>query len=126
MPVALHPYWQHRYSNATDRLQSHWQNWFREGYEQQLESILRRIETDGPVTTSDVGEGEARGKGGWWDWHPSKTALEWLWRTGQLAISGRNGFQKIYDLTHRVIPEHHRPATTSHAEVCLLYTSRCV
>ena len=117
LPVALHPYWQHRYSNATDRLQSHWQNWFREGYEQQLETILRRIETDGPVTTSDVGEGEARGKGGWWDWHPSKTALEWLWRTGQLAISGRNGFQKIYDLTHRVIPEHHRPATPSHAEV---------
>ena len=40
-----------------------------------------------------------------------------LWRTGQLAISGRNGFQKIYDLTHRVIPEHHRPETPPHTEI---------
>ena len=117
LPIALHPYWQHRYARAADRLHDNWKNWFRDGYQDQFETILRRIESDGPVTTSDVGEGEARGKGGWWDWHPSKTALEWLWRTGQLAISGRNGFQKIYDLTHRVIPEHHRLETPSHAQV---------
>ena len=53
-----------------------------------------RIAKDGPVGTADVGEGEVRGKGGWWDWHPSKTALEWLWRTGQLAITRRDGFRQ--------------------------------
>jgi uncharacterized protein len=51
-----------------------------------------------------VGEGEARGKGGWWDWHPSKTALEWLWRTGQIAVTRRDGFRKVYDLTENVVP----------------------
>lgn len=117
LPIALHPYWQHRYARAADRLHDNWKSWFRDGYQNQFETILRRIELDGPVTTSDVGQGEARSKGGWWDWHPSKTALEWLWRTGQLAISGRNGFQKIYDLTHRVIPDHHRPETPTHAQV---------
>jgi uncharacterized protein YcaQ len=44
---------------------------------------------------------------GWWDWHPSKAALEYLWRTGELAITRREGFQKVYDLTERVVPAAH-------------------
>lgn len=108
LPIHLHPLWQHRFARDAERLHKNWKSWFRDGYEAQFETILRRIETDGPVTSSDVGQGESRGKGGWWDWHPSKTALEWLWRTGQLAISRRDGFQKVYDLTERVIPAPHR------------------
>ena len=64
---------------------NNWRKWFRDGYEAKFDDILNRIARDGPVTSTDVGEGEARGKGGWWDWHPSKTALEWLWRTGHCA-----------------------------------------
>jgi len=108
LPVALHPLWQHRFDRDAIRMKANWKAWFRDGFEAQFETILRRIEADGPVTTTDVGQGEARGKGGWWDWHPSKTALEWLWRTGQLAITRRDGFQKVYDLSHRVIPDAHR------------------
>lgn len=55
----------------------------------------------------DVGKDEVKGKGGWWDWHPSKTALEYLWRSGDLSVCHRTGFRKVYDLTERVItPEH--------------------
>src|SRR3989338_4809401 len=108
LPVHLHPLWQHRFARDAERLHKNWKSWFRDGYEAQFDTILRRIEADGPVTSTDVGQGETRGKGGWWDWHPSKTALEWLWRTGQLAISRRDGFQKVYDLTDRVIPTAHR------------------
>jgi uncharacterized protein YcaQ len=110
LPIALHPIWQHRFDRDTIRLHANWKSWFRDGYEAQFETLLRRIEDHGPVTTSDVGQDEPRGKGGWWDWHPSKTALEWLWRTGKLAIAGRDGFQKVYDLTERVIPDAHRTA----------------
>ncbi|MFN3991308.1 MAG: winged helix-turn-helix domain-containing protein [Tabrizicola flagellatus] len=115
LPVALHGVWQHRFRRDAVRLEANWKRWFREGYEAQFDSILNRIARDGPVGTADVGEGEERGKGGWWDWHPSKTALEWLWRTGRLAVTRREGFAKIYDLTERVIPEPHRspvPAET--------------
>lgn len=108
LPVALHPLWQHRFERNAVRMQANWKKWFRDGYTDQLDTILRRIEADGPLSVSDVGEGEERGKGGWWDWHPSKTALEWLWHTGQLAISRRDGFQKVYDLPERVIPPAHR------------------
>jgi uncharacterized protein YcaQ len=44
---------------------------------------------------------------GWWDWTPEKTALEFLWHTGKLAIHGRDRFQKIYELTERVFPDVH-------------------
>lgn len=108
LPAPLYPFWQHRFARDAERLHKNWRNWFRDGYEAQFDTILRRIEDEGPVTSSDVGEGEARGKGGWWDWHPSKTALEWLWRTGRLAITRREGFQKVYDLAERVIPEAYR------------------
>ena len=111
IPVGHFPVWQHRFAHDEDRLHKHWKRWFREGYEAQFETILNRIATEGPVSTSDVGEGEVRGKGGWWDWHPSKTALEWLWRTGRISVTRRDGFKKVYDLTERVIPaEHLRPA----------------
>lgn len=108
LPIGYHPIWQHRFERNAVRMQANWKKWFRDGYEDQLETILRRVQADGPVSTSDVGQGEVRGKGGWWDWHPSKTALEWLWHTGQLAISRRDGFQKVYDLPERVIPAPHR------------------
>jgi uncharacterized protein YcaQ len=104
----LHGVWQHRFRRDAVRLEANWKSWFREGYEAQFDNIINRIAKDGPVGTADVGEGEVRGKGGWWDWHPSKTALEWLWRTGQVAVTRRDGFRKIYDLTERVIPEEHR------------------
>ncbi len=108
LPVRLHGVWQHRFQRDAVRLEAGWKSWFRDGYEAQFDSILNRIAKDGPVGTADVGEGEVRGKGGWWDWHPSKTALEWLWRTGKIAVTRRDGFAKIYDLTERVIPDSHR------------------
>jgi uncharacterized protein YcaQ len=110
LPVRLHGVWQHRFRRDEERLHRNWKSWFRDGYEAQFDNILNRIAKDGPVGTADVGEGEVRGKGGWWDWHPSKTALEWLWRTGRIAVTRRDGFAKIYDLTERVIPEVHRVA----------------
>jgi hypothetical protein len=117
LPVRLHGVWQHRFARDAVRLEANWRSWFREGYEAQFDTILNRIARDGPVGTSDVGEGEVRGKGGWWDRHPSKTALEWLWRTGRIAVTRRDGFQKIYDLTERVIPEEHRRPVPEEAVV---------
>ena len=110
LPIGLYPHWKHRFTRSEARLRERWKTWFRSGFEDQFDTILRRIEAEGPVTTTDVGAGEPRGKGGWWDWHPSKTALEWLWRTGALAITRRDGFQKVYDLSHRVIPAPHHAA----------------
>ncbi len=80
------------------------------GFEEQFDTVLDQIAAHGPVCSADVGAGEQRSSGGWWDWHPSKTALEYLWRTGDLAICHRENFRKFFDLSTRVIPErHHAP-----------------
>ncbi len=67
--------------------------------------MLRHVADHGPTSSLDVGTDEPKGSSGWWDWHPSKTALEFLWRSGRLAVCHRRGFRKYYDLAERVIPE---------------------
>lgn len=115
IPMSFFPYWKHRFARDEHRLHQNWKRWFREGYEAQFQTILDRVTRDGPVSSSDVGEGEPRGSGGWWDWHPSKTALEWLWRTGRLSVTRRDGFKKVYDLTERVVPAEIAKEEVDHA-----------
>ena len=103
VPMAFYPYWHMRRERDAALLKSRWKNWRRDGFEAQFQTVLDMIRERGPVCSSQVGEGEKRGSGGWWDWHPSKTALEYLWRSGALTVVKRQGFQKYYDLTERVI-----------------------
>ena len=104
IPVTFFPYWQLRFRRDSERLQVRWQSWRRAGFEEKFSVVLDHVARNGPVMARDVGTDEPRGSGGWWDWHPSKTALEFLWRTGKLSVCRREGFQKVYDLTERVIP----------------------
>ena len=39
-----------------------------------------------------------------WNWKPAKIVLEALHSAGRLAIAGRDGFQRLYDLPERVLP----------------------
>lgn len=110
LPVELFPQWRHRFAADRDRLVQRWTGWQRPGFHEKFDEVLARVAEHGPVSSAEVGEGEARGKGGWWDWHPSKVALEYLWRVGELSVARREGFRKIYDLTERVIPETWRRA----------------
>lgn len=106
VPMAFYPHWHLRFQRDAKLLRARYKNWHRDRFEQQFEKVLQHIRDHGPVSSSDVGKDEKKGSGGWWDWHPSKTALEYLWRSGALSVVGRNGFQKRYDLTERVIEEH--------------------
>ncbi len=105
IPMAYYRQWQLRRERDAARLREKWSAWRREGFEAQFKPVLDQIREQGPLCSSDVGLDEKRGSGGWWDWHPSKTALEYLWRSGALCVVGRDGFRKRYDLTERVIAE---------------------
>lgn len=103
IPRAFYGYWHLRRQRDAEKLRKQWRNWRRDGFEAQLQGVLDQIRAEGPCCSADVGKGEKRGSGGWWDWHPSKTALEYLWRSGALQVVGRDGFQKRYDLTENVL-----------------------
>jgi uncharacterized protein YcaQ len=104
IPTEFYPHWRLKFDRDAARLGQRWKEWRREGFHKKTDDILRHVSDHGPVSSAEVGVGEERGSGGWWDWHPSKTALEYLWRTGALSVTKRVGFRKFYDLTERVIP----------------------
>ena len=104
IPTEFLPYWGLRFARDHARIPDRWEGWQGTAFRGKVQDVLDHIRANGPVGTGDVGEDEARGKGGWWDWHPSKAALEYLWRAGRLAVCRRDGFAKIYDLAERVYP----------------------
>jgi uncharacterized protein YcaQ len=65
--------------------------------------VRERIRAEGPLRVQDFEKRPPSSKG-WWDWKPSKLGLEYLFHAGELASVGRPGFQKLYDLTERVLP----------------------
>ncbi len=68
-----------------------------------MKSVLKRIETDGPLMAKDFApQGEKTGD---WQSNPVKQALENLFMEGKLMIPYRVNFHKVYDLTERVLPE---------------------
>ncbi|WP_257211699.1 winged helix-turn-helix domain-containing protein [Sphingobium sp. IP1] len=67
-------------------------------------SILERIRNDGPLAASDIESGKRRA--GWWEWGDSKMALEWLFWSGHITTATRRAsFERVYDLTERVLPQ---------------------
>lgn len=107
IPIDSFAHWRLRFARDGARLAARWRNDRRDDFHAKIDAVLRRVSDDGACTSGDVGADESRGSGGWWDWHPSKTALEYLWRSGELSVVRREGFTKVYDLTERVIPAEH-------------------
>ena len=56
----------------------------------------------GPIAAAELSNpGKRSGK--WWGWAEGKERLEYLYGSGLLAIAGRRGFQRLYDIADRVI-----------------------
>jgi uncharacterized protein len=104
IPMQFYCYWKPRFQREQERLRTAWRRHRREGFEAQVEEVLSHIRGNGPVMARDLVTDQRKAAQGWWDWHPSKTALEYLWRCGELAITRRVAFQKMYDLAEQVIP----------------------
>jgi uncharacterized protein YcaQ len=79
-------------------------NWFEISDRKLTDDILKRIESEGPLRTRDFAD-TRQINNGWWDWKPAKQALEQLFMQGELMVSSREGFQKVYDLPERVLPD---------------------
>ncbi|MFC5759480.1 winged helix-turn-helix domain-containing protein [Rhizobium sp. GCM10022189] len=109
LPSAFFKYWKHKFRAEELAIVERWRKWRGEGFEASFEETYDRVVKDGAILARDM-KADGHVSGGWWNWHPNKTALEYFWRTGKFAIAGRSNFQKIYDLAERVIPaEFHEP-----------------
>lgn len=106
-------YWSHAaaYLPMTDyryslfrkaQLQQGKKHWF-DANHQQMQLVRHRIAQEGPLKSSDFVKTEQK-KGSWWDWQPAKQALEQLFMQGELMVCRRDKFEKVFDLTERVLP----------------------
>jgi len=66
--------------------------------------VLQRIQIEGPLKSRDFEDPQHK-SAGWWNWKPAKLAMEQLFLAGKLIVTGRDGFQKIYDIPDRVLPD---------------------
>jgi len=68
-----------------------------------MQHVLDRITAEGPLMARDF-EGPEKKPGGW-GVKPMKQALETLFMQGDLMISRRENFHKVYDFPEHVLPE---------------------
>jgi uncharacterized protein len=104
IPLELHPLFRWRMERA--RAGEMWSGLARFGRERRdyIDAVLAEIERRGPVTGGDFAEGPRNIVDWGWNWSNGKRALEWLFWSGLLAVKTRRGFERVYDLTERVIP----------------------
>lgn len=87
------------------RIPSGFREWLeKDGNRQLAEQTLQRIRSEGRLRVADFEyDGPQRGK--WYDWKPTKMALETLFAHGDLMVAERVNFHRVYDLTERVLPD---------------------
>ncbi len=118
IPTQWMPYWHVRFKRDAKRISNHsWWNARAGGSaDQVMRHVLATVKRNGPTRARDL-EGKRTTDGAWWGWSPGKAALEALWRSGKLAVSHREGFQKSYDLFERVHPQVRESPATPRAHV---------
>ena len=115
IPCEFWKYWRHKFSRDEPVLRKKFTDWQGKGFQDRVEDLRNRIAENGLLKSRDIEKPKGQ-KLEMWQWHDGKAALEFMWRTGQIAIPKREGFQKTYDLCHRVIPNEHHEAEASHQE----------
>ncbi len=118
IPLEHYRYSLPRMQQRRERPRLGWQRWLAlDEAAPALAVVRRRIAAEGGLRAADFTyEGARRGE--WWDWKPAKRALEYLYVCGELMISDRVNFQRVYDLPERVLPEwvDSNPASAAEAD----------
>jgi uncharacterized protein YcaQ len=98
LPVRFQPLLRWRMERAR-----HQKAWQLKGGRRYLDKVLGELASQGALAASELADPGKR-SGPWWGWHKGKAALEHLLRTGEVTAAGRRGFERLYDLTERVLP----------------------
>ncbi len=104
LPVALQPLLRWRMARA-EALEEGWGGVLRvmRDKPEVVARVLGRLEAEGPSTAGELRESDGPG-GAWWSRSEQKLALEYLFWAGRVSTTTRRGFERVYDLTERVLP----------------------
>jgi uncharacterized protein YcaQ len=96
---------QYRYHRRMmlDQVRYHrYREWYLD-HQADTDKILEHIQQHGAVRSADFERKDGK-KGTWWDWKIEKDALEYWLAAGDVMVSRREKFQRVYDLRERVHP----------------------
>lgn len=106
LPVKYHPLFRWRMARAAAGT-GLYTGLARFGREQRslIDTVRREIAQRGPISAAELSH-DHKGAGGWWGWSHGKSALEWLFWAGEVTTASRRGaFERVYDVTERVLPQ---------------------
>lgn len=69
-----------------------------------MQYVMDTIRGEGPKKARDFKD-KSKKEGSWWNWKPTKIALERLFLQGDLMVNERHGMQKTYDIAENVLPK---------------------
>ena len=101
MPMALYPLVRYRMHSDETR------EYMRSSGGSYMAKVYAEVAERGPIAAGALSDPGKRSKG-WWSWWATgngKATLEHLYDAGLVAISGRRGFERLYDIAERVIPK---------------------
>lgn len=105
LPVELHPMFRFKMHAARSGKLKHWglTSFYAEN-KAFVKRILKHVEVNGSTSARELSTRTTK-KSSWWDWDEAKTALEYLFLTGELMSCGRGSdFARVYDIPERVLP----------------------
>jgi len=103
LPVATQPLLRWRMQRAHDDA---WGSMRRVAQERPdlIERVLAEVGERGPMAASEMEEVGSRRGEPWWSWSDTKRAFEFLFWSGLITSARRRRFERLYDLTERVLP----------------------
>jgi uncharacterized protein YcaQ len=78
-----------------------------------VEAVYAEIAARGLVSAGELDDPGAK-SGPWWGWRHGKQALEYLFWCGRVSARRRRNFERVYDLTERIIPPAFLAAAVPH------------
>jgi uncharacterized protein YcaQ len=101
VPVTVHPLLRWRMEHPRGHIWAGVTMLAREN-PQLVDDLYNTVRDRGPIAASDLST-DSRGEP-WWGWNDTKIALEYLFWCGRISAVRRNNFERVYDLTERMIP----------------------
>ncbi len=108
LPIELYPLFRWRMDRARNG-EGTWKRLRRyaTSHKSLVTAALEQIRERGPLGASELTD-SGKSRGNWWGWSQGKEILEWLFWIGDVTTARRRNFERLYDLTERVLPERVR------------------
>ncbi len=104
VPLECYPLLKCRMDSAAEWAWPSLRQWV-EANRKYVDAVLDEVAERGPLSAKELDDPGKR-RGSWWQRSNGKMALEWHFRCGAVMAYARPNFERVYEVTERVLPDH--------------------